>query len=66
MNFWKAALLFFGGLSVLYWLTGGPTGHSPLTGKDCIEVLDRMKKEVKAGKDLTPAEEIDLEDCGKP
>jgi hypothetical protein len=63
LNFWTAALLFFGAIFLLYWLAGFPGGHAPLTGKDCIEVVSRMRQEVRAGKALTDAEQIDLEDC---
>lgn len=66
LNFWTAALLFFAAVFALAWLgVGAPSGF-PKTAKNCIELVKRIDRELKTGERLTPAEELDLEECGKP
>ena len=62
MNTFTAMLLFFGVVFLLVWLAGPPTGGGPFTGRDCVEVVDRLWKQ-RGQHSLTPAEEADMEMC---
>ena len=66
MKDWAAAVLFLGGVSAFIWFVVIPNRPPPvplLTGKDCVEVVDRVfAKRKQAGP--TPSEQMDMDRCG--
>ena len=61
----RRALLWFGGIvGVLFLMMWYSTdrGHPPRTGRTCVEVLNRIAKDLKR-RELTKDEKFDLDDC---
>lgn len=65
MKFLLAAGAFFGAIFMLLWLTGGPRHQRPITGETCVDVINRIYAEGRSYSP-TPAEQLDLDMCGKP
>jgi hypothetical protein len=57
---WVVAI--FGSYILLLWLFP-QQGHSPRTGRNCVEVVNRLSEEINH-RFLTKEEEMDLDDCG--
>jgi hypothetical protein len=59
---WQVALLFLGAIALLVWaFKSPPPGIELATGKDCIEVLERLFE--RRSLHMTPAEERDFKTC---
>jgi hypothetical protein len=59
---WQVALLFVGAIALLVWALKSPPPEIELaTGKDCIEVLERLFE--RRSLHMTPAEERDFKSC---
>lgn len=65
MKTFGTAVAFFAVVFFVIWLAGMPKGVKPLTGKDCVEVIDRIFAQRKTHSP-TPAEEADMELCKGP
>jgi hypothetical protein len=62
MNGWTAFGLFFGGIFLLFWLSGPPKVRGPSTGESCVELVNRVFAQRKT-RSPTPAEERDMDLC---
>ena len=59
---WQVGLLFVGAIALLVWVLKSPAPEIGLaTGKDCIEVLERLFE--RRSLHMTPAEERDFKTC---